>query len=87
MSDLALQADVDRRLAHVRFVPSAKFQFLIFALIKERPPRGGLFEIRSGVLIRRLPAMLLHLESTDIADQREYPVPRKRFEVLGGAKF
>ena len=30
---------------------------------------------------------LLHLESADIADQREYPVPRKRFEVLGGAKF
>ena len=29
----------------------------------------------------------LHLESADIADQREYPVPRKRFEVLGGSKF
>lgn len=35
---------------------------------------------------RRL-SVSLHLESADIADQREYPVPRKRFEILGGSKF
>jgi hypothetical protein len=60
MSALPPIADIPRRNLNVRFVPIGDIGqvSLLFVAQKERPPHGGLSEIRSGVLTRRLRCLL-----------------------------